>query len=335
VADPTTAAHRLARLLYILPRAWGEADDPGVELGELAHELGVERKTILDDVTEVLKRSYGQRAGPGDDIQIQLDARRIKVWTTGAFRRPVRLSLAEALCLAVGLRGRRLGSGGMEGEPGERALELATRLAGHLGGVDLETAAERLRAPDLAPDPAGHRETLLGCVRQRRPARIHYLKPDAPGPEPREIHPYGLAHAEGRWYALAWCVDSEGGRVFRLDRILDARPLEGGFERRHDFDPADALDAEAGSVFYVDDPDAEPRHATVHYSPVIARWITERRPGAEPAPDGSVTLELPVHDPAWLLRHVLLYAPEAEVVEPPEYRAMVREAAGRVGAPGA
>jgi predicted DNA-binding transcriptional regulator YafY len=60
----------------------------------------------------------------------------------------------------------------------------------------------------------------------------------------------------------------------------------------------------------------------VRYSPRIARWIAER----EKVPlddDGSLTLEHPLADEEWAVRHVLQYGPEAEVLAPASVRAAV------------
>ena len=60
----------------------------------------------------------------------------------------------------------------------------------------------------------------------------------------------------------------------------------------------------------------------VRYSPRIARWIAERE-GVECAGDGSLTLEHPLADAEWGVRHVLQYGPDAEVIEPIHLRAEV------------
>jgi predicted DNA-binding transcriptional regulator YafY len=60
----------------------------------------------------------------------------------------------------------------------------------------------------------------------------------------------------------------------------------------------------------------------VKYSPRIARWIAERE-GVSPDPDGSLTLEHPLADADWGLRHVLQYGPDAEVLEPLDLRAEI------------
>ena len=60
----------------------------------------------------------------------------------------------------------------------------------------------------------------------------------------------------------------------------------------------------------------------VRYSPRIARWIAERE-GKPLAEDGSLTLEHPLADTDWAVRHVLQYGPDATVLEPAEVREAV------------
>jgi predicted DNA-binding transcriptional regulator YafY len=63
----------------------------------------------------------------------------------------------------------------------------------------------------------------------------------------------------------------------------------------------------------------ESRRMRVRYSPRIARWIAERE-GTEPDADGSLTMEHPLLDLQWGVRHVLQYGPDAEVLEPADVR---------------
>jgi predicted DNA-binding transcriptional regulator YafY len=61
----------------------------------------------------------------------------------------------------------------------------------------------------------------------------------------------------------------------------------------------------------------------VRYGPAVARWIAEREPHTA-LPDGSVTVQYPLADDAWAVRHVLRYGPDALVLEPERVREQVR-----------
>ena len=64
----------------------------------------------------------------------------------------------------------------------------------------------------------------------------------------------------------------------------------------------------------------------------MARWVAERE-GVPLDADGTVTLEHPLADPHWALRHVLQYGPDAEVLEPAAVREAIAQGLGEILAP--
>lgn len=323
------AAEQLRRILHILPAA---AREGGAELADLARELGVEPGRILSDLEEITARSFYHPAGGAEDLQILIEGGRVRVWTGGEFRRPTKLSPSETLAAALGLRAVLVerADGGGDGLH-RRLLE---RLEGELSALDPEEVQERygprplherMALPDLDPDPDGIRERLVEAARERRCVRLLYLKPEAAGPEERTLEPWVIAYGEGAWYAIGRCRTSDGVRVFRLDRVLAAEPLDERFEAPASFDPGEHL-AE-GRVFIAH----EPVDALLRYSPRIARWLVERLDGGR-GDDGPFVARHRVSDPGWLVRHALQYGADAEVLEPAEFRSVVADAAARVAA---
>jgi len=311
------AAGQLERILYILPRA---AREGGVGLGELSRSLGVGAKVVLKDLTQVTQRAYYQPAG-SVDLLLEIEGDRVSLFTPGAFHRPVCLSMPEAVCLVLALRGRQAGRWGNlpDAEMEATALRFLKRLETTLSTIPTEDVLARIEAADLRPDPAGIREILSLALESREECRIQYLKPGDGAPEDRTVRPYALAHGEGCWYLLAWCSLSVGVRAFRLDRVLNAEPTGDRFPAPEDFDPEAHI--QGGRVFRAD----RKMEVKVRYSPVVARWIVEKE-GLETASDGSVTVTYPVADPHWIVRHVLQYGAEAEVLEPAEVKGWLRGA---------
>ena len=309
------AAAQLERIFYILPRA---AREGGATLAELSESLGVGAEVVLKDLTQVTHRAYYQPAG-SDDLLLEIEGDRVSLWTPAAFDRPVRLSMPEAVCLGLALRGRLAGRwGDRTGAEEETAtLRFLKCLETTLSGISEEEVLARIEAADLRPDPAGIREILSLALEGREECRVQYLKPGDTAPEDRTVRPYAMVHGEGCWYLLAWCTASEGVRNFRLDRVLDAEPTGERFPAPDGFDPETHI--QGGRVFRAD----RKMDVKVRYSPAVARWIAEKEAG-EASADGSLTVTYQVADPHWIVRHVLQYGPEAEVLEPEEVRGWVR-----------
>jgi predicted DNA-binding transcriptional regulator YafY len=108
-----------------------------------------------------------------------------------------------------------------------------------------------------------------------------------------------------------------------LDRIEDATLLSARYEVPASF----SLDSVVrdGRVFQAE---ASPS-LRVRYSPRVARWIAEREHVARDA-NGSVTVEYPLADVHWAVRHVLQYGPDAEVLAPDAVRLAIRARLERI-----
>jgi predicted DNA-binding transcriptional regulator YafY len=318
----TTAAEQLERVLYVISAASGRA---GRSLAELAEALGVEPSQVLRDLEDVTARAYYQKPGTVDAFQILNDGRRVHIWTTGEFRRPVKLSPLEALALGLGFRVLASNATGSESRRA-KLLAFARRLEEAIAArapEELVRARERFAADGGATGDGSVHAVLRHAAAERRRCRIVYLASGRARPDERVICPYQLAYADGTWYAIAYCTKREAVRLFRADRVVEAELVDGTFEVPGDFDLRDYI---AGGRIYRAGEEVE---AVVRYSPRIARWVRERGP-VEELEDGSVAVRLRVADVHWLVRHVLHHGGEAEVVEPAELRLEVARAAVRV-----
>lgn len=340
----TTAADQLQRILYVLPAA---VRDGGASLEDLADRLDVTEERVLRDLQEVTARSFYQRPGQAERLQIAVDGGRVSVWTAGEFQRPVRLSPREVLALDLALRARAIvradgdddGGGDRDGyrdahasaPDGDRGgaearLALARRLEAELAvAAEDDDLSELLAVEGQAADDRADRVlgTLFRAAGERRRCHIRYLASGAGEPAWREVEPYVMVRADGRWYAVSKCREVEGIRFFRADRVLAVELEDATFEVPDGFDVAEFLDD--GHLYQPRD-DLE---VTVRYGSRVARWVRERGPVAE-RDDGSVEVTHSVSDLDWIVRHVLRYGPEAEVVDPPAVRRRVAGAARRM-----
>ncbi len=302
-----TAAAQLRRILHLIPLL---GDGEAHPIAEIVQRAGVEREVLVRDIRTLSER-FDTPGGFIEGLTIFLESDTVEV-ATNHFLRPMRLTRSELLALELGLAMIR----------GERPVEerrAIDRARERLDGVIVET-------PDEADDhfaslgPAGdpeHLRRLREANRARRRVRLTYRKAGDEAASSRLLCPYGIVFASGMWYVIANCGD-EGLRFFRLDRVEEVEVLEESYERPKDFS-LEAVMAD-GRAFRA----PEPGTLRVRYSPTVARWIAEREGKAVEA-DGSLTMEHPLADTDWAVRHVLQYGPDAEVLEP----AAVREEIGR------
>jgi predicted DNA-binding transcriptional regulator YafY len=149
----------------------------------------------------------------------------------------------------------------------------------------------------------------------------------------RELEPYGLVLKAGTWYAVARC---EGDfRVYRVDRFEAAGVSPDRFERDPDFDLAGFWARRAAEFARSILRDK----VVVRLSPAgagLLPYVTDRTAAHEAlaaaeVPDGvgRVTVTLPVEGLDVAYTQLLALGPEAEVLEPPELRERVAEAAVR------
>ncbi|MEQ9398193.1 MAG: WYL domain-containing protein [Longimicrobiales bacterium] len=319
MTDGTTAADRLTRLLHVLPAA---ARPEGAALDELAEALGTTRERIVEDVRDVTDRAFYHPGGWPDDVVILVDAERVRVQHAVGFDRPVQLNTAETLALALALRCTSAASHLQDPDTREGLL---ARAEAHLSSARPEDMdAVPTAAPDHAPDPADIRQEVLRAARHRRRCAMVYLKSGDDDLSVRMVDPYAVAYARGAWYTVGHCHRSDGVRIFRMDRIVEAAAApDATFEVPDSFDLGTYITD--GGLYHA----PHESRARVRYAPTVARWVRERAEvhgdGWTEEPDGAVVVEHRVADPSWVVSHALQYGPAAEILEPPELRGLARE----------
>ena len=310
-----TAAARLRRILLLVPRL-GDGQDHDVT--ELAREIGTDRETLVRDIETLFTRA-DDPGGFVPGVNVYFTGREVSL-NSNRFLRPMRLTSSELGALELGLAMLRA-----ERPPDERkainsALDRLRKAMVTLPSDAIAAGQREASLPALA-DPA----TLVAVKRalsERRKVRIRYHSGSKAEASDRTVRPYALVVASGHWYLLAHC-ESKGEVVsFRLDRMEGVEQLDAVYEIPTTFSVDEHLNDR--KVLRT----GAPAKMRVRYSPRIARWIAERE-GLEPDGDGSLTMDHPLLDVQWGVRHVLQYGPDAEVLEPNDVR---EEVARRVAA---
>lgn len=302
-----TAATQLKRILEIIPQF---GDDQPHSIDDIVSRAGTSRKQLLDDLRSIAER-YDVPGGFMDSVQILIEPDTVSMHTTD-FRRPMRLTMSELCALELGLSMLR----NERTPPLQAVIDRArTRLRETIAQLPTNDAYNDLRHAALAvAGSTEHLSTLRHAVREHRAVSITYRAGGATESSVRTVCPQAVVYVEQMWYAVA--LNDDGTlRFYRLDRVEQVTLNNDTFE------PDDTVlgrVVKTGRAFG----SATERRMTVWYSPRIARWIAERA-GVPLADDGSLTMEHPVADDSWAVRHVLQYGPEAELVNPPELRQLV------------
>ena len=209
----STSSTRLLRLISLLQtrRYWSGQD--------LCERLGVDKRTVRRDIDKLRSLGYPVQASSGLGGGYQLGA--------GAEMPPMLLDDDEAVTMAVALRA----AAGSVGKLDDTALRLLSKLD-QLLPARLRRRASALHAVTLtlsmseAPLPDADLLTRIATAcRDHECLRFAYRRHDGDGGN-RHVEPLRLANAGRRWYLVAWDLQRDDWRTFRVDRI--AAPLEAG-----------------------------------------------------------------------------------------------------------
>ncbi|WP_106968298.1 YafY family protein [Streptomyces canus] len=320
---------RLLRLLSLLQahRAWSGAD--------LADRLGVTARTVRRDVDRLRELGYPVNASPGTGGGYQLGA--------GAELPPLLLDDDEAVAVAVGLR--TAAGQGIEGigETSVRALSkleqvLPSRLRRRVGALNAFTVP-MLRGPQPSAVNPGVLTELADLCRDAERLRFEYSdrpqsRTNSTGGTPigaasrRTVEPHRLVCSERRWYLVAWDLDRDDWRTFRVDRITPKPPHGPRFAPRTP--PAEDLAA------YV----SRGVSTRAYASHAVVRLLVPKERAAERISPSAGVLEAEGPDSCVLrtgassldvmVIHVMMTGFDFEVLEPAELTEAIRTAHDRL-----
>lgn len=223
----TGSSSRMLALLSLLqtPRDW-----PGHVLAE---RLEVSPRTVRRDVDRLRELGYRIGAIKGPDGGYRLAA--------GSELPPLLFDDDQAVAIAVALQS--VPSIGVDiDEAASRALAtvrqvMPSRLRHRVDGIRFTGAENAIRV-----DPAVL-EAVSAAVRDRMVLRFDYDSPSDPAARDRparRVQPHAVVARENRWYLLAWDLDADDWRTYRLDRLHPRIPTGPSFTPR----PLPAADAQ-------------------------------------------------------------------------------------------
>lgn len=298
-------AERLLKLLGLLE---GRIDWTAEELGR---RLEVTTRTIRRDITRLRELGYPVEAvaGPGGGYRLG----------AGGKLPPLLLDDEEAVAVALGLRvSATTAVGGLEDSSLSALAKLEHVLPARLRSrlEDISSATTSTVGPSGSPVDHASLALVAATIRRSERLRLDYV--DNRGNETeRHIEPVRLVHTGRRWYLVAFDLDRDDWRTFRLDRV--SNPFSTGMRAspRKGPDPVDlvqrGISVEAWNYS---------ASVILHAPAERARWEIAPTVGTiEPIDDRSSRLLIGADEMDWLARFLINLSMRFEVERPQELRA--------------
>ncbi|MEX0159758.1 MULTISPECIES: helix-turn-helix transcriptional regulator [unclassified Microbacterium] len=306
-----------SRMLALLSLLQTQRDWPGQVL---ADRLDVTPRTVRRDVGRLRELGYRISAIKGPDGGYRLAA--------GSELPPLLFDDEQAVAIAVALQS--VPATGIDIDEGAaRALAavrqvMPSRLRHRVDGIRFTGVENETRV-----DPAVL-EAVSAAVRDRHVLRFDYGDHDRPA---RRTEPHAVVAREGRWYLLAWDLEADDWRTFRLDRMNPRIPTGPAFTPRE----LAAADAQTYLAARAKGSDAEDRWPCIGELVLdlptyeVAQWIG-RDGTVEPIDDVSCRVTVGSWSWVGILASIARFDAPFTVVGPPALADAARTLTGRFAA---
>jgi predicted DNA-binding transcriptional regulator YafY len=257
--------------------------------------LDVTTRTVRRDVTRLRDLGYPVEAvaGPGGGYRLG----------AGGKLPPLLLDDEEALAVALGLRVAVTAAvGGLENASlsAMSKLEhvLPPRLRTRLEDISVATVS----TTGLSSASVDHNSLATCAAAIRAGVRLRFDYTDAEGRfSERHAEPFRLVHTGRRWYLVAFDLDRDDWRTFRLDRVSEPRATGMRSARRAAPDPVELV--QRGIAI-----DVWRHRASVRLHAPLAtaeKWIPPTVGALEAIGDDECRLVIGADDIAWLARYLV------------------------------
>lgn len=305
---------RVLRLLALLQTR------PQWTAGQLSERLGVTTRSIRRDIERLRALGYPVQAVHGACGGYQLVA--------GKAIPPLLLDDDEAVAVAVSLHLAATGTLAGASDSALRALSkldkvMPPRLRAEVQAI--QAATDILGGPAQPEVDGDTLLTLARCCRDFVRARFEYAARDG-AESSRTVEPVRLVATGRRWYLMAWDVDRDDWRTFRLDRMTNVTASTWRFRLREHPDPVGFVQR-AVSI----SPFRYLVRVLLHCSLDDAQTRVPARFGTLTAREGSSTLlEFGADSLDWPALYLAGMGVPFEVLEPTEMQDSMRSLSARL-----
>ena len=301
---------RLSRLLEMFFTILAK---PGLSAVELARRYGVSTRQCYRDLKALQEGGVALYNDQGYRI------------LKGTVPKDVTFSLEEAMALIYGLKL-------IEQQKGlfDASADALNNLLAHfplglwdeLKSIDQRVEIDVSPAADYSTKGPLFRE-IDRSIQEQMIIRIDYYSFSSNEVTAREVDPYKLVYKDGFWYLVAFCHQRDKVLIFRVDRIHCLAITSKHFTLPDDFDYEEYM----GSAWQMER--GEEFCFKVRFFGDAARFVKEthfhpsQKIGEEQG--GTLLFTARASGTRSVLRWVLPFGTEAEVLEPPELREMIAQ----------
>jgi predicted DNA-binding transcriptional regulator YafY len=187
------------------------------------------------------------------------------------------------------------------------------------------------RLSQIRLDAGGERAFAVFTAAERASRSVEFVYQDKEGNRSTRVaDPYGFIVSAGRIYCVAYDHGRRDKRVFAVDNVTEPRALTTTFMKPADFDVEAYAAASISGVMHGSDHQS----VRVRFAPRVAKAAVAARVVAERhidrGNDGSVEIDYRVADVDELVRWVLGWGSQAEVVDPPSARDRIAQLASDI-----
>ncbi|GAA1847696.1 helix-turn-helix transcriptional regulator [Microbacterium koreense] len=217
------------RLLNLLSLLQARRDWPG---SLLAERLRISDRTVRRDIERLREMGYAIETTMGPDGGYSLAA--------GTELPPLLFDDDQVVAVAIALHTATIVGADID-EPAARALTtirqvLPSPLRHRLDALQIIAIAQRPGGSAPTAVPLESLVEIARAIRDHVILRIDYASRGQSatdgGIPPRRVEPHHLINAQGHWYLLAWDLDRDDWRLFRVERIKPRTPAGPRFEHR-------------------------------------------------------------------------------------------------------
>jgi predicted DNA-binding transcriptional regulator YafY len=304
------------RLLYILNLLRSRNK---LRASDLAKECEVSERTIYRDIIDLSSANIPIYFDDGYKL------------LTDAFLPPLNFDLDDYLTLKLALESSPLSQQSPLKRSAKRVLtkidtNLSSGLKAKLSEISAEGEKEPVKIDVKSTSDFSKFSLWFNLIEQailhNMTIKLSYESLDS-GETIREVDPYGLVFRRHAWYFIGFCHLRQKIRIFRINRIKKISLLNKTFERGKDFSVTEFF-KDSWEIYQ-----GEPTEVEIKFKgkavKVIESGIHHPSEKIEKLDDGSLIYKVKVRGTEEILRWILGFKDEAEVLRPEKLREEIKQ----------